>query len=232
MRSEFNLFSYGTWPHYWYREPSSIVAAGGSAQSLGMFSQVVQANHTYGWLYKQKSFLNHVASVAVRVRNGMGTLCTSTGLFVRSPILFSDGAQLGLANQNWYTCGITLDETNAAVNVQLFRVLFGTTTAIGTSRLVPIVNNQYIQFALKVENDISDNVDFNIAWNTGTSLSIPTPGLGTWTAWDYIGNDAGHGDILNLSGYAGFGQHKYTSTASAGSTTALYFDQFRVEELL
>jgi hypothetical protein len=246
-KTNFNLFKYGTWAtindpavHNTGITPErngSHLVAGGGNYTMSFSHGTVYTDGQYGLIYNVEAKLNCIVSVAVRSAFSTGEDFESVGLIMRTPFLFPPGTKIGPANRNYYQMGLYRERTDAAgpYQLRLYRTLFGTRTQLGASQFIPsAVNNEFVQFAMKIENDISDDVELSFSYNTGSALSNPTPGSGDWTAWSLVATDSGHGGILNQSGYYGFGSGwVWTSNTSSnrGWSYATLWDQWRIEDL-
>ena len=239
-KQDFNFFRYGDWASFstnvnfvW----DTQVANGGSSRSLALWnSSINDTEGQWGLIYNKRDYLNCITSVAVRTSTGYGDDFDSVGVIARAPFLFPTATLLGDTNRNFYHLGLYQRNTQSGAlhEVRLFRTLHGVRTqlSIGTYN-VEVIDNSFVQFALKAENNLSDDVELSLSYNTGTALSHPTPGGGDWTAWDLLDTDTGHGGVLNKKGYCGFGSGHMSTTGSSGHTSSakIWFDQWRVEDL-
>lgn len=228
-RSDFNIYKYGPlegWGGFRWGT-STIVPAGGGSKSI----ELLHAGRTddfVGMLYNGRKFSDAICSVAARQTNGF-TSALVTGVIMRAPVLFSDGAAIGAANQNGYIAGISQDGTySTPVTIKVYRMLAGTVTQLTSFSLSDVVDNFFVQFGFRITNDISDNVVIEYARNTGSALE--TPGGPNWSSWSTVFTDTGHGGVLNQPGYFGMAYGPYAFNGFGKEQT--WLDNFRIEELI
>lgn len=238
-RSDWNEFYIQDFPIYWFRRsyPYSQVGAGLGDNCLFMQGYGSDDWDTFGFLYNgagqpaQALIRDGSITMSMRVPNqNFGYHAQFFGTIMRSQTLFPDSknTQPAWTDADFYAMGVWFDHTEDATNCRcaFWRVLNGTYTRLREDWIPNFDPTQYwMQFETRLVNDVSDNVEYWLRYNTGTEWA--EPGQGSWSTWSKRYTDTGHGGVLNQAGYWGFGRTE-ASGYSGGSSQWVMVDNIMI----
>jgi hypothetical protein len=227
-KADWNMFYYNQLPTQYWETPisdSGYIPAGTTGKVLRLEGYGAIDGDTFGYLYNggpgptsDGLILDGSANITIRSKNtAFGYYNAFFGTIMRAQGLWNGSVSAG--DLSFYGFGIYYDHTEDATGCRCrwWRILSNSETYL-YEQYIPNFDttNYYMQFETRLVNNVSDNVECWIRWNTGSSWNEPDNlGGGTWSTWSLLGTDTGHGGVLNQAGYWGFGKR---SDATSGGT--------------